>query len=202
MAPEKLDSPDADSLKPLVQQLLTRIDDLLAQNKALLARVAELEAKLGQPPKTPDNSSLPPSRGHKANAEPPATRPPRKGRPGVARQLTENPDATRRFYAERCRCGAVLDAAGQDFAKEYDHIDIPPIRPVTTRIELFRATCPCCKARVTANAPTDMPEARGASAGAGRKAGHCGHARRQVDAQPAGARPHGRDEPLLQDRRG
>jgi transposase len=63
MAPEKPDSLDADSLKPLVQQLLLRIDDLLAQNKILLARVAELEAKLGQPPKTPDNSSLPPSRG-------------------------------------------------------------------------------------------------------------------------------------------
>jgi transposase len=158
MAPEKVDSLDADSLKPLVQQLLMRIDDLLAQNKALLARIAELEAKLGQPPKTPDNSSLPPSRGQKANAEPAAPKPQRKGRPGVARQLAENPDATRRFYAERCRCGAVLDAAGQDLAKEYDHIDIPPIRPVTTRIALFRATCPCCKARVTASAPTDMPE--------------------------------------------
>jgi transposase len=76
----------------------------------------------------------------------------------VARQLAENPDATRRVYAERCRCGAVLDAAGQDLAKEYDHVDIPPIRPVTTRIELFRATCPCCQARVTASAPADMPE--------------------------------------------
>jgi hypothetical protein len=165
MAPEQLDSPDADSFQPLVQQLLKRIDDLLivnneqlTQNKALLARVAELEARLGQPPKTPDNSSLPLSRRQKANAEPPATKPPRKGRPGVARQLAENPDATRRFYAERCRCGAVLDAAGQDLAKEYDHIDIPPIRPVTTRIELFRATCPCCKSRVTASAPADMPE--------------------------------------------
>ena len=158
MAPRKLDSLDADSLKPLVQQLLMRIDDLLAQNKALLARIAELEARLGGPPKTPDNSSLPPSRGQKANAEPPASKPPRKGRPGVARQLAENPDAMRRFYAERCRCGAVLDAAGQDLAKEYDHIDIPPIRPVTTRIALFRATCPRCKARVTASAPTDMPE--------------------------------------------
>jgi transposase len=158
MAPGKLDSLDADSLKPLVQQLLMRIDDLLAQNKALLARIAELEAKLGQPPKTPDNSSLPPSRGLKANAEPPATKPPRKGRPGVARQLAENPDATRRFYAERCGCGAVLDAAGQGLAKEYDHIDIPPIKPVTTRIELFRATCPCCRARVAASAPADMPE--------------------------------------------
>ncbi len=157
MAPEQLDLPDADSLKPLVQQLLTRIDDLLAQNKALLARVAELEAKLGQPPKTPDNSSLPPSRGQKASAEPPAVKPPRKGRPGVARRLAENPDVTRRFYAERCACGAVLGEAGQELAKAYDHIDIPPIKPVTTRIELFRATCPCCKVRVTASAPADMP---------------------------------------------
>jgi transposase len=158
MAPGRLDSLDADSLKPLVQQRLTRIDDLLAQNQRLLDRVAELEAKLGQPPKTPDNSSLPPSRGQKANAEPPASKPRRKGRPGVTRELAEKPDVTRRFYAERCACGAVLDAAGQELAKAYDHIDIPPIRPVTTRIELFRATCPCCKARVTPSAPADMPE--------------------------------------------
>jgi transposase len=140
MAPETLDSLDAESLRPLLLQLLARIDDLLAQNKGLLARVAELEAKLGHPPKTPDNSSLPPSRGQKANAEPPATRPQRKGRPGVTRKLAEKPDVTRRFYAERCACGAVLGEAGQDLAKEYDHIDIPPIRPITTRIALFRAT--------------------------------------------------------------
>jgi transposase len=159
MAPETLDSLDAESLKPLLHQLLARIEDLLAENKKLLARVAELEAKLGQPPKTPDNSSLPPSRGQKANAEPPpAGKSPRKGHPGVARALAESPDATRRFYAERCPCGAVLDETGQELAKEYDHIDIPPIRPVTTRIALFRATCPCCKARVTASAPADMPE--------------------------------------------
>src|SRR5262245_7748862 len=159
MASETLDSLDAVSLKPLLHQLLARIGDLLAENKKLLARIAELEAKLGQPPKTPDNSSLPPSRGQKANAEPPpAGKPPRKGRPGVARALAESPDATRRFYAERCTCGAVLGEVGQELAKEYDHIDIPPIRPVTTRIELFRATCPCCKARTTATAPADMPE--------------------------------------------
>jgi hypothetical protein len=135
-----------------------RIDELLAQVKALNARIAEFEAKRGGPPKTPDNSSLPPSRGQKANAEPPAVKRRRKGRPGVARKLAENPDATRRFFAEHCACGAVLSEAGQELAKEYDHIDIPPIRPITTRVELFRATCPCCKARVTASAPADMPE--------------------------------------------
>jgi hypothetical protein len=91
MAPEKLDSLDAESLKPLLHQLLARIDDLLAENKKLLARIAELEARLGQPPKTPDNSSLPPSRGQKANAGPPVSKPQRKGRPRVARMLVENP---------------------------------------------------------------------------------------------------------------
>ena len=171
MPQRKSDSPSTADAH-LVASLMARIDRLVAQNaakdhridellallKALSTRVAELEAKLGQPPRTPDNSSLPPSRGQKANSEPPATKPPRKGRPGVARMLAENPDATRRLYAERCTCGTVLGETEQSLAREYDHIDIPPIRPVTTRIELFRGTCPCCKRRVTATAPADMPE--------------------------------------------
>jgi transposase len=170
MPQRKNDSPSSDGahlvapllarIDRLVAQIAARderIDELLAQVKALNARIAELEAKLGGPPKTPDNSSLPPSRGQKANAEP-AVKPGRRGRPGVARKLAEKPDATRRFHAERCACGAVLGEAGQELAREYDHIDIPPVRPITTRIRLFRATCPCCKARVTASAPTDMPE--------------------------------------------
>ena len=171
MAQDKSDSQIAD-VEPLVRSLLDRIDgllaqmsakdgridDLLAQVTALTARIAELEAKLGGPPKTPDNSSLPPSRGPKANAEPPTPKARRKGRPGVTRALVENPDVTRRLFAEHCPCGAVLDEVGQDLARQYDHIDIPPIKPVTTRVELFRATCPCCKARVTAPAPADMPE--------------------------------------------
>ncbi len=41
--------------------------ELMAKVAVLTARVAELEAKLNEPPKTPDNSSLPPSHGHKAN---------------------------------------------------------------------------------------------------------------------------------------
>src|SRR5208337_1606644 len=41
------------------------IASLMAQVAALTARLAELEAKLGLPPKTPDNSSVPPSKGQK-----------------------------------------------------------------------------------------------------------------------------------------
>ena len=118
MSPEKIDSL-ADDVKPLVLELVrqisgltARIDELVAQNKALLVRIAELEAEHGKPPKTPDNSSLPPSRGQKGNvAEPTRVKKSRKGRPGAARSLAENPDATRDIYAERCVCGAALAEA-------------------------------------------------------------------------------------------
>jgi len=43
MPPEGIDSLDADSLKRLVLSLLAKIDDLVEQNKALAARIAELE---------------------------------------------------------------------------------------------------------------------------------------------------------------
>jgi hypothetical protein len=98
MPPEEIDSL-ADDVKPLVLALLeqisgltARIDELVAQNKALLVRIAELEAEHGKPPKTPDNSSLPPSRGQKGNvAEPTRVKKARKGHPGTARALAENP---------------------------------------------------------------------------------------------------------------
>jgi len=98
----------ADDVKPLVLELLwqnsgltVRVNELIAQNKALLARIAELEAKHGKPPKTPDNSSLPPSRGQKGNVtEPTRVKKARKGHPGAARALAENPDATRRRFGK------------------------------------------------------------------------------------------------------
>src|SRR5580700_10334434 len=143
MPHREIDSPSSDGAQ-LVASLLARIDGLMAQIAGRDERIDELLAQVKAL-----NARI---------AEPPAVKRRHKGRPGVARKLAEKPDATRRFFAEHCACGAVLSEAGQELAKEYDHIDIPPIRPITTRIELFRATCPCCKARVTASAPADMPE--------------------------------------------
>ena len=59
-------------------------DDLIVELARLLeaqaAEIAELRAQLsdGKPPKTPDNSSLPPSRAHKRNRPPKAKRPRKK----------------------------------------------------------------------------------------------------------------------------
>jgi len=64
---------------------------------------------------------------------------------------------TRNIFAERCDCGGKVPPKGQVIAHAYDHVEIPPIKPVTTRINVHRGDCPCCGKTVTAAAPADMP---------------------------------------------
>src|SRR5919112_1447087 len=79
----------------------------------LAARVAELEARLGGPPKTPGNSSVPPSAGFKANRAERRARKRRGGHDGVSRRRRA-PDVVVRCRPERCDgCGAALPAAGR-----------------------------------------------------------------------------------------
>src|SRR5512142_339025 len=103
---------------------------------ALLDRVAALEAKLGMPPKTPGSSSIPPSRGQKAT-KPPRPKKPRRKRegPGVTRDRASDPDHVVECFAAACpHCGTAVAADGQSLRHAYDHIDLPPIRPVLTRV--------------------------------------------------------------------
>jgi len=151
MTPEALDSLDKKELIGLVLAMAEQIT-------ALQARVAELEAKLGEPPKTPDNSSLPPSQGQKANRPEGKTKQRRKGRKGTPRRLAETPDHTRDIYADKCdKCGHALTPEDQPDVHAYDHIDIPPVRPVTTRVNLHKGSCPCCGGNIKGEAPADMP---------------------------------------------
>ena len=157
MAPESLRALDKEELITLVLAQAEQIRVLTEQIAALQARVAALEARLNAPPKTPGNSSLPPSKGQKSN-RPQRAKGRRKGRPGVARALAEAPDQVRDFYAERCDgCGKRVTQADQPDVHAYDHIDLPPIEPIVTRINLHSGACACCGKRVAAKAPTDMP---------------------------------------------
>ena len=81
-----------DDLSALVLAQYAQIEAQAQQISALTARVAELETKLAAPAKTPDNSSLPPSKGQKPNLPDPVTKKPRPSRAGVARALAEHPD--------------------------------------------------------------------------------------------------------------
>jgi len=142
-----------DDLVALILAQAAQIEVQTAQISALTARVAALEARLATPPKTPDNSSLPPSQGQKANC-PDRPKTPRRGRPGITRALAEDPDRVVEATLATCpHCAHPLAAADQPDIHAYDHIDLPPIRPIVTRIHCHRGVCPCCHRRVAAPVP-------------------------------------------------
>ena len=137
------------------------IRDLARVVEAQAARIAALEARLAvaSPAKTPANSSLPPSRGPKAT-KPPRPRRPRRKRdgPGVTRALAAEPDRTVDCHAQTCaHCGTAVAAEGQRLRHAYDHLDLPPIRPVVTRVRVFGRRCPACRRRVRGMPPATMP---------------------------------------------
>jgi len=133
------------------------------QVQALTARVAELEGKLAEPAKTPGNSSLPPSKGQKPNRpEKTARSGPRKGslgRKGGGRPLACDPDETVTAKALVCaHCQAALTDADQRLHGRYDKIDLPPVRPVVTRVEHYAGHCPCCGGVTLAPVPEGMEQ--------------------------------------------
>jgi hypothetical protein len=103
------DTPGPADKDAAITRLLARVDELSArlekleaenfalnaENAALRARVAELEARLGLPPKTPDNSSTPPSQGRKASDDA-ASKPKGKPHDPAASCSSSSPTATSR----------------------------------------------------------------------------------------------------------
>jgi transposase len=147
-----------EQLIELVLAQAAQIESQSARIEELTRRIAELEAKLGQPPKTPDNSSVPPSQARKLNRAERRAANKRKGRPGAFRTLAPSPDRIVETLAERCpHCHHALTAVDQSGFHAYDHIELPPIRPVITRVHRHRGMCPSCRRNFSAPAPQAMP---------------------------------------------
>jgi len=126
-------------------------------------RIAELEARPAEPGKTPDNSSLPPSKGQKPNRPEKAKRVgPRQGslgRKGGGRPLVCDPDQTVTTKAPACaHCHAGLTDADQVLHGRYDKIDLPVVRPVVTRVERYAGHCPCCGGITLAPVPVGLED--------------------------------------------
>jgi transposase len=154
--------PDLDALSR--EDMKSLILALHEQVQGLMARVAELEARLDVPPKNSGNSSLPPSKDFKANTSEDGKdgkkrAGPRRGslgRKGQNRPLVANPDEIVRVMAKACgQCGDALNEANQTLHHAYDKVDIPPVKPVVTRVEIYYGGCPGCS-HVTA--PSGVPE--------------------------------------------
>jgi len=151
--------PDLSSLSHDEKDALIRA--LWAQVQTLSARVAELESRLGEPPKTPDNSSVPPSQGKKSNRpDTPKREGPRKGslgRKGGGRMLVENPDETvvaRPVCCAHCQAGFRED--DHRLAARYDKFDLPKAKPVATRVEQYAGHCQNCGSITLAPLPEGL----------------------------------------------
>jgi transposase len=130
--------------------------------RLLLAKIAELEARLNQ---TPRNSSLPPSSEH-PHAKPPSERPKSKknrgGQPGHEKHQralipSEQCNDVISCKPECCRrCGRKL--GGHDPAPLRHQVwDLPEIQPLITEFQLHRLPCPC-GATTCAALPPGVPQ--------------------------------------------
>ena len=139
-----------------IDELSTRVTALTQENAALRTRIAELEAKLKLPPKTPDNSSTPPAKGQKSNADS-TPRPKSRAHAGAHRPLHPNPTRSRDILAAECpHCRADVCGVAQQAVHTYDRIEIPEITPDVTRVRLYGGICPCCTKKFVAEAPAGL----------------------------------------------
>jgi transposase len=133
--------------------------------RLLLAKIAELEARLN---KTPRNSSLPPStehphakqasakkaRGRKQGGQP--------GHPKHERALVpaEQCQAVVGIKPEVCRrCGEPLEGCDPEPLR-HQVWDVPEIKPLITEYQLHRLTCPCCQLNTCGQLPAGVPHSQ------------------------------------------
>jgi transposase len=140
----------------LISALLAQVQAQAEQIAVLTARVAELEARLNLPPKTPSNSSTPPSQGRKANGDG-KSKPKGKAHVGAHRPLHPNPTRRCDRLADQCpHCHGDVTGVAQVAVQSYDRIEIPEIAPEVTRVTLHGGVCPCCARRFKAPPPAGL----------------------------------------------
>src|SRR4028118_2178397 len=155
---EKL--PDLKQLSNEAKEAL--IVELWLEIQKLSAALATYEPKPGSSPtKTSKNSSTPPSKGFKPNIKPSKIEGSKRqrsvGRAGGGRELHPHPDQTIIAQVKNCpQCGEKVTAATQKLQSVYEKIELPPIRPIITRIERYSGQCACCQTEYVAPVPLGM----------------------------------------------
>jgi transposase len=147
--------------------LIGVVRQLEAQLAAAQARIAELEAELarrGGAPKTPENSSTPPSMGRKRERPAAATEGAKRGRPvghpGTSRRRVE-PDWVVLCQPTHCAaCGHDLVDSPQVRVGHSQVVELPPVQPVVFEAWRYAATCPHCGTTTAAEYPAGFEPTR------------------------------------------
>jgi len=128
--------------KPTYEELEARIVYLEKVVQRLLAKIAELEAKIG---KNSKNSSAPPSKDRKVNLPLSPKQRTEAKHPGVQRQLLPESMVTSKEtrVLDNCpRCNAVMRPTGT--VVKWQQIELPPIQPLVHQWDLCECACPRC----------------------------------------------------------
>ena len=142
-----------------LEQIKQENAQLKQQHAQDQTRLEQLQQQQNQPKKNSHNSSVPPSRDQKANKphQPPQRRKASLGRKGGGRALHPNPDQHVMSLAKVCpHCEGALEPEEQQLKARYDKIEIPPVRPVVTRVEQYGGNCPHCGGCYVAPIPVGL----------------------------------------------
>ena len=144
--------------------------EVILRQQAIVAHLAwwlsTLKAQvkaLSKPAKTSDNSSVPPSKGHKANRKrdkPARKRGPKPGHVGRSRSR-QKPDVVIECRRKVCQgCGADLSQAGHKQVGSSQIVEIPPIKPVVIEARRYEVECPLCGKKQAADYPAGLESER------------------------------------------
>ena len=167
MSDEALAEQSTRDLIALIRRLEEQLAVVTAQLAAAQARNAELEAELarrGGPPKTPQNSSTPPSQGWKREGPPTGAAGAKRGRPvghpGTSRRRAA-PDWVVLCQPTHCAaCGHDLVDSPQVRVGHSQVVELPPVQPVVFEAWRYAATCPHCGTTTAAEYPAGFEPTR------------------------------------------
>src|SRR5215210_6061667 len=150
-------------------ELVRRQQEELATREAAIERrdekIRELEEELAQfrrPAKTPENSSVPPSRGQKASRVAGRRRKlgPKRGHVGVSRVRSE-PDVVVECRPRVCAgCGQDLPQSGGRRTGRSQVVELPAFAPVVIEAWQYTVACEQCGEQTVGSYPTGLEPRR------------------------------------------
>lgn len=151
--------PDLKQLSETEKDLL--IVELWQTIEQLKEKIELIKSNRSKATKTSQNSSIPPSKEFKENKQDTQKKssPRKANRKGGGRKLNPNPDQIIVAQVKHCpHCQTQIGEVKPKLVALYEKIEIPPIKPIVTRIEQYGGYCHSCHQDYISPVPVGMEQ--------------------------------------------